>query len=116
MARLQRSLARASGADADRLLEAFTAGGGVGALAAGLQQCLAADAEPAARLMWDPRRTGAQPGSPSACGPALPEAEPLAVTGSCRAAPCTCLCCMRELWACCICYVVRVLPRIHTQH
>ena len=65
VARLHRSLARASGADADRLLAAFASGGGVGALAAGLQQCLATDRERAEGLVWDPRRTGAQPGSPS---------------------------------------------------
>ncbi|KAK9831341.1 hypothetical protein WJX81_003794 [Elliptochloris bilobata] len=68
VARLLRSLARASGADADRLLAQFTSGSGIGALAAGLQECLAAGAEPAGALVWDPRRTGTQQGSPASAG------------------------------------------------
>ena len=58
-------VARAAGADADRLLSQFAAGGGVGALAAGLQASLAAGAEPGGALAWDPRRLRGGPGAPS---------------------------------------------------
>lgn len=65
VARLHRAISRAAGPDAERLLTQFAAGGGVGALAAGLKECLAADAEPGGALAWDPRRLRAGQGSPA---------------------------------------------------